>query len=79
MRNIPKRLDLLPGAAEVVPDEGEDAKPNGGQSIHVTSEVDSHIVQDRPFAEFTLSGRAGFFAPLRMTNEGPRMTAKGSE
>jgi hypothetical protein len=43
MRNIPKRLDLLPGAAEVVPHQSEDAKPNGGQSIHVTSEVDFHM------------------------------------
>jgi len=45
-----------------------------------------HFVQDRLFAEFTLSGRARFFAPLRMTSggfrmtkEGLRMTAKGSE
>jgi len=38
-----------------------------------------HFVQDRLFAEFTLSGRARSFAPLRMTSEGLRMTAKGSE
>jgi hypothetical protein len=45
-----------------------------------------HFVQDRLFAEFTLGGRARFFAPLRMTSggfrmtkEGLRMTAKGSE
>jgi len=30
-----------------------------------------------PFAEFTLSGRARFFAPLRMTSEGLRMTSEG--
>ena len=33
----------------------------------------------RFLAEFTLSGRARFFAPLRMTSEGLRMAAKGSE
>jgi hypothetical protein len=41
--------------------------------------MDSVGVQNSDLAEFTLSGRARFFAPLRMTSEGLRMTAKGSE
>ena len=45
---------------------------------NIQSEI-LHFVQDRLFAEFTLSGRARFFAPLRMTSEGLRMTTKGSE
>jgi hypothetical protein len=35
-----------------------------------------HFVQDRLFAEFTLSGRARFFAPLRMTSEVLGMTVE---
>jgi hypothetical protein len=35
------------------------------------------VFKARFFVEFALSGRARFFAPLRMTSEGLRMTSEG--
>jgi hypothetical protein len=35
------------------------------------------VFRARFLAEFALSGRARFFAPLRMTSEGLRMTSEG--
>ena len=41
VRNIPERTDLLP-IVKVMPDQSDDAKSDGSQSIDMTSDRDSH-------------------------------------
>jgi hypothetical protein len=53
MRNIAERANLLPGV-KVVPNQSDDAKSDRGETIYVTSEIDSRHVN--PMVEMMFCG-----------------------